>query len=63
MLQLVGWFFNTVFFNWLGIEDEFQSNMDEIIFCMGGHGLTIDELELLEKFIIHGLSCLINFYC
>lgn len=52
---LAGRLLGTGPFNWAGSEAALQSNMDETIERMGGHGLAKAELAALETFLLTGL--------
>ncbi len=58
--QLAGRLQGTGPFNWLGTEDQLQSNMVETIHRMGGEGLEQAELVSLEKFLLKGLRRPVN---
>ena len=58
--QLAGRLDGTGPFNWLGTENELDTNMDKTIERMGGNGLESAELASLEQFITHGLPRPVN---
>ena len=53
---LAGRLADTAPFNWNGSEDELQSNMDQTVSRMGGEGLTSQERDDLEQFLLNGLQ-------
>jgi len=53
---LAGRLLGTAPFNWNGTKDGLQDNMVQTVERMGGQGLTKQELNDLEQFLLHGLE-------
>lgn len=60
--SLAGRLLGTAPFNWNGSKELLKSNMEQTVTRMGGLGLTSQEIDDLEQFLLNGLEAPVNPY-